>query len=244
MLTVRNPSGYDLFFDRVTQEESAITRMDLGQGTYVLKIEAQFYQNREFEIMLPLSDAAHSIDLEPDYTYPFPAATLSHVGRPALLRGTVHAADGSGLEDVTVEVTGGSNDYLTDKTGQWVLIFPEDQTSGEVAVRFTFPDDSIVNVPAVAIVEGQESSLTQAGLRGWVVNGAGVGIAGVVVQAAGHAGETVSADDGSWSFYFDLNQTDELVSVTATLSDGQMETQHNVQVRFRAIEQGPNFLFQ
>jgi hypothetical protein len=244
LLTVRNPSGYDIFFDRVHQQSSAMSRLDLAPGSYLLRIEAQFYQTRQFTVTLPLSDSPHSIDLEPDYRYPFPPASLTNVGSPTLLRGTIHGADGEGLENVAIAVTGSSNDYLTDRTGQWVLIFAEDQASTDVTVRFTMPDASIVDVPSVAIVQGQASSLTQAGLLGRVVNGAGVGIAGVSVQVTGHAGETLTADDGSWSFYFGLNQPDELVDVSARLPDGQISTVQNVQVRFRSVEQGPIFSFQ
>jgi hypothetical protein len=244
LLTVRNPSGYDLFFDRVHQRTSAISRLDLTPGTYLLRIETQFYQTREFTVTLPLSDSPHSIDLEPDYRYPFPPASMSNIGSPTLLRGTVYGADGEGLENVAIAAIGGSNDYVTDVTGQWVLVFPEDQTTGDVELRFTLPDASIVDVPSVTVVQGQASSLIQAGLRGRVVDGAGLGIARASVQVAGHAGETLTTDDGIWWFYFGLNQPDELVSVSAGLPDGRTLTEQNVQVRFRSVEQGPFFSFQ
>ena len=243
LLTVRSPSGYDLFFDRVKQAETIVSRMVFEAGIYALKIEAQFYQTREYEIPIPQCDAAHSIDLEPGYTYPFPTANLSHGGGATLLRGTVHATDGSGVAGVAIEVSGGSNVYLTDETGQWVLIFVEDQPSGEVTVSFTWPDSTVVDVPAVPIVEGRERSLAQAGLRGWVMTEAGVGIAAATVRVDGYPGETVSAHDGSWFYYFGLNQGADVVNVTAQLPDGATLTQTNVQVQPRAIVVVPNFRF-
>ncbi len=243
LLTVRNPSGYDLFFDRVKQEGSAASRMAFEEGTYVLKIEAQFYQDREHEIPIPQCEAAHSIDLEPSYQYPFPVATLSYGGGPTLLRGTVHATDGSGVEGVIIEVSGSSNTYLTDETGQWVLIFAEDQPSGDVTVTFTWPDGTVENVANVPIEEGQERALAQAGLRGWVMTEAGVGIPGASVRVGGYPGETVSAHDGSWFYYFGLNQGSDVVSVTAQLPDGPALTQTNVQVQPRAMVVVPSFRF-
>ena len=243
LITVRNPSGYDLFFDRVTQKGAASTRMQFEEGTYVVKINAQFYQVREHEIPMPQCNAAHSIELEPSYAYPFPTASLSHGGGPTLLRGTLHATDGAGIEGATIEVSGDSNTYITDATGQWVLVFDEDQSSGDVTVSFTLPDSTIVNVPNVPVSEGQERALAQAGLRGWVLTEAGVGIAGASVQVTGYAGRTQSANDGSWFYYFGLNQGADVVSVTAQLPDGPALTQTNVQVQPRSMVVVPSFRF-
>lgn len=243
LVTVRNPSGYDLFFDHVKQGELASSRMDFEDGTYVLRIEAQFYQHSEHEIPMPQSDAEHSIDLEPSYAYPFPIASLPHGGSPTLLRGTLHATDGSGVGGVNIQVAGSSNTYLTDETGQWVLIFDEGAASGDVTVTVTWPDSTTVDVPAVPIVGGQERSLAQAGLRGWVKTVAGPAIAGARVRVDGHSGETMSAHDGSWFYYFGLNQDSDVVSVTAQLPDGSALSQTNVQVQPRAMVVVPSFKF-
>ncbi len=243
LITVRNPSGYDLFFDQVKLASSATTRFEFAQGTYVLKVEPQFYQSREYQISIPQSDTAHSIDLEPSYLYPFPVATLKNNGSPTLLRGTLHATDGSGIANASIEVVGASNLYITDGSGQWVLVFNPGQVSGDVVVTFTYPDNSVVQVAAVPVTEGAERSFVQTGLRGWARSNNGRALPGVRVSIGGYPGEAITAEDGSWFYFFGLNQGQDVVGVTARLPDGTALVQPNIQVQPRAVVVVPGFRF-
>jgi hypothetical protein len=243
LITVRNPSGYDLFFDQVKLETSATSRLDFAEGSYVLKVDPQFYQRREFQIPLPQSDVAHSFDLEPSYLYPFPVASLRNNSSPTLLRGTLHATNATGIAGVTIEVIGASNRYITDGSGQWVLVFDSAQVSEDVVVTFTYPDNSIEQVAAVPVVEGDERSLVQAGLRGWAITESGRAAQGVSVSVGGYPGEVITEHDGSWFYFFGLNQGQDVVSVTARLPDGTALVQPNIQVQPRSMVVVPTFRF-
>jgi hypothetical protein len=132
---------------------------------------------------------------------------------------------------------------LTDATGQWVLVFDDDQDTGDVTVRFDRPGEPAVEVPLVPVEKGQVRTLTQAALRGWVLNNAGVSIPDVQITVLGRVQQTTTASDGSWFYYFDINQGAELVSVSASLSDGSLLTQENIQVQARAVVVVPTFKF-
>lgn len=243
LLTVYTPGGYDIFFDQLRYKNAESYRMEIEDGTYIIRIESEFYQDLEREIHLPESSAALAIDLEPGYLYPFPVATLPNVGSPTLLRGTLHAVGGEGVADVSVEVVGKSNNYLTDATGQWVLVFDDDQDTEDVTVRIEMPGEPVVEVAMVPVEKGQVRTLTQAGLRGWVQNSAGVAIPDVQVTVSGRVQQITTASDGSWFYYFDINQGAELVSVSARLPDGSLLTQENIQVQARTMVVVPTFKF-
>ena len=101
-----------------------------------------------------------------------------------------------------------------------------------------------VDVQNVCVVRGCSTSLAQSALRGWVHRrGIGVGQASVAVD--GRPAATVTRQDGEWSYHFDLNQpaADELVSVTATLSDGTSQTVGGIPVQRRRTTVVPTFAF-
>lgn len=241
LVTVRNPSGYDVCFGRCKQHGAAATRCSFEPGTYVLGITAQFYQAREYLIDLPVSQRAQLIDLEPAYNYPFPTASARHEGRTTLLRGTVHALDGQGVRGVMVEIAGGSNSYMTAADGQWVLMIGQVPPDERVTVDFKFADGTRIAAPAVEVAAGEERSLVQASLRGWVMTNAGNGIERARVSVSGHPGATFTAADGSWFYYFGLAQGAEAVDVIAQLPGGAALTQSNVQVQPRALVVVPSF---
>ena len=243
LLTVRTPGGYQLFFDQLRYTDAQAYRMEIEAGTYIIRIESEFYQVSERELDLPESATPLAIDLEPGYLYPFPQSTLPNVASPTLLRGTLHAVAGDGVEDVSIEVIGKSNRYLTDATGQWVLVFNDAQDTEDVTVRFEPSAGPIEEVGLVPVEKGQMRTLTQAGLRGWVQNNAGVAIPKVRVTVSGRVQEITTASDGSWFYYFDINQGAELVSVSARLPDGSLLTQENIQVQARAMVVVPTFKF-
>jgi hypothetical protein len=241
LVVVDTPSGYAVFFGLLREADGSVRRFEPEDGTYVIKVDAQFYQPSEHLIHLPEPAAAQSIDLEPGYAYPFPDASLRNGGAPALLRGTVHEAGGAGVAGVAVEIVGQSNICLTDDGGQWVLVLREGWPGGDVTVRFSRPGGAVEEVASVPVSRGGGSALRQAGLRGWVRSAAGVPIAGARIEVGGHPGSAVPAQDGSWCFYFGLNQPDEVVSVSASLPDGRRQTQSNVLVKQRAVVVVPSF---
>jgi hypothetical protein len=266
LVMIRNPSGYDLFFgqvwfndhDRVSRptdfpgrppgrrdspsngSEPGLLRADL-QGTYILRIESDYYQTAEQPIALPSSETPYSIGLEPGYRYPFPDPFTAHGGAPTLLRGTLYATGGAALPRVRVEVPDRSLSYVTNDSGQWVLVFPDDEPSSVVTVRIGWPDGRSEQVPAVAIEQGRSRTLVQAGLRGWVHDAAGLPVRGARVSVSGHAGEALTGVDGSWYFYFGLSQPVAIATVTAVLPDGRALTRPNVQVQPRALVVVPTF---
>jgi hypothetical protein len=241
----RNASGYHLFFGVVRLPDGTSHEAALAAGTYVVRVESRFYQWAEREdIVLPESETPYFFDLEPGYAYPFPSESSLPGGRgPTLLRGSLHRPDGQAIAWVTIQVVGQSNTYRTDDTGQWALVFPDTQPTGNVTVRFELPDGTVENVANVPIVQGRETGLAQTALRGWVLTDAGVGIPRATVRVSGYPAQTTTGSDGSWFYYFGLNQPADTVSVTAVLPDGRSRTQSNVLVQPRATVVVPTIRF-
>lgn len=240
----------------------------------------RLYQPEEVTVDLPMPDprdpasnTPYRVLLSPAPVYPFPHATPLRlefpvtggcnsvnmpVGNgPTLLRGDLHKQDGRPLPGVIVDVPAipAVRAYTTAPDGGWVLVFPEDQATGPVSVRFGFPqaDNTVVNVPVadVCVVHGYECSLSQAALRGWAMD-RGRPVTGLTLQIAstGSGGPypdmAVTSADGGWFYYFDLNQlgVDDVVDVTALLPDGRSLVEQNVPVRRRATVVVPAFQFQ
>jgi hypothetical protein len=251
LITKRNPSGYDLFFGEVVSAGDTV-RAGLPDGTYVVRVEGQFYQPAERDdIVVPSAFApktpdglkpAWFFDLSPNYAYPFPNSSKLPRGLgPTLLRGVVRAVDGTGVEGATIQVAGHSNSYKTDASGQWVLVFPDTEPSGNVTVHFDLPDGNARDV-VVPLNAGRESSLAPTALRGWAMT-VGTGFPGVKIQVTGQPGEAVSGADGSWSYYFDLNQPARAVTVTAVAPNGRRLTQRRIAVQPQSTVVVPSFLF-
>jgi hypothetical protein len=238
----RNPSGFDLFFGLVELPDG--TRRTLADGVYALRISSpyQYYQPVELEnIALPRPDTPFSVDLEPAAGYPFPTETLPRFRGPTLLRGVYAGRDGAGIAGATVQVPGVSTICVTDHIGQWVLVFPDDQPTGNVTVRFQASDGTVENVPGVLVLGGQEASLRQTALRGWTLATTGAPLAGASVAVSGQPAPVRSRPDGSWSYYFPLSQQATTVSVTASLPDGRAQTHPNIPVEPRATNVVPTF---
>jgi hypothetical protein len=126
-------------------------------------------------------------------------------------------------------------DYRADETGEWVLVFPDDQADRRVTVRFVHPDNTIEDIPGVDVLQGQENSLRQTALRGWVLTDAGAGIPGARVQIGGRAGEARTDAGGAWSFYFGFGPAPAgTVTVTAIHPDRRAQARAGIQVRDRA----------
>jgi hypothetical protein len=157
------------------------------------------------------------------------------------LRGVVRAFDGTGLAAAAIQVVGKSNPYTTDPSGQWVLVFSDNAPTGDVTVHFALPDGSVRDVDT-PLIQGRENSLPQTALRGWAM-AARTGLAEVRIQITGQLGEVISRADGSWFYYFDLNQPARVVSVAAQSPDGRQLTQDRIAVQPRATVMVPSFLF-
>jgi hypothetical protein len=248
----RNPSGYDLFFGELAGAPGETLTAGLSDGTYIVRVDSQFYQGAERDdIVVPTAFAPKSsdgpgqpwfFDLSPNYAYPFPdSSTLPGGLGPTLLRGVVRAFDGTGLAGAAIQVVGKSNLYTTDPSGQWVLVFSDNEPSGDVTVHFALRDGTARDV-VVPIVQGRDNSLPQTALRGWAM-AAGTGLAGVRIQITGQLGQVVTGADGSWFYYFDLNQMARVVSVAARSTDGRPLTQDRIVVQPRATVIVPSFLF-
>lgn len=168
LVLVQNPAGYRLFFGQTKDSQKPHTkRRDCLQisHTYRLRIESEYYQTIEDNYSLAeLPDTQNpnnpypqlqSIDLEPGYAYPFPRLSNNE---PTLLRGHVHASDGTGIADVHISIAGEGFDYkTTDKTGQWVLVLPVEM-AGIVSVFFIYAG-IIVQSESVEIEPGKANKL-------------------------------------------------------------------------------------
>ena len=166
LVTVRNPSGYALFFDAVRLPDGSLRLFDLPPGTYLLRVESpatRFYQRMEFtNLVLPLArGVSFPVDLLPGYAYPYPVSGTFASGRgPALIQGTLFAAAGTGIPGVRVFVNPRPqirvstvpavsrpwffSEYLTDDSGQWSLVVPR-------ASDYPSPQPNLPPGPAVTV---------------------------------------------------------------------------------------------
>jgi len=245
MTVVPNPSGFHLFFGEVRRPGRRGRTFLLGGGTYAVRVESEFYQRAERrDVIMPEPAAPYFFDLDPGYCYPFPhCSTLSGGRGPTLLRGGIFDRAGGGVEGVRVEAERALDDYRTDETGQWVLVFPDSLPDGEIAVRYRRPDGAVTEITDVPLLQGRETSLAQTALRGWVLNGTGVALAGATLVVEGQPGESRTGDDGSWFYYFDPTQSASEVNVMAVLDDGRHLVRPAVEVRPRATVVVPTFRF-
>jgi len=242
------PGGYDVWFGLVSAPTGVTHRANLPDGDYVVEASSPLYERLETTITVPLDPAALGrFELEPGYAYPFPRTSTLSMGRgPTLLHGTVHRNDNdtSRLAGITVEVPGQSSSYRTDGTGRWVLVFPDSQPAGSVAVRFTFPaGGAVLDVPGVPLTPGASNAVQQTALYGQVL-AAGRPARGCAVEVLGRADRVLTDAAGAWLYYLGLGEPDGQVSVRATLRDGRATTRDNVTVRRLQANRATTFQFQ
>jgi hypothetical protein len=240
----RNDSGFDLFFGLVRRPDGALRTLD--DGTYVVRVETEGrYQRAENgAVVIPEPSVPYRFDLEPGYAYAFPSGSPARRSLgPTLLRGVLQAPDGSGIAGAVVEVVAVAGPYDTDESGQWVLVFPDSQASGDVTVSVTLPNGAVTQVPNVPVVAGRETVLGQTALRGGLLTNDGRPIAGAAVTIAGRAGITSTRPDGSWLFVLGLGVPPAVVDVTATLPDGRSQTAPAIPIQPRATVVVPIFRF-
>jgi hypothetical protein len=236
MIIKNSSSGYHLFFGRIKSADRYARRALVDGTRYVVRVESDFYQPIERDDILwpiPRPVDPYSFDLRPGYAYPFPKESSLGGGLgPTLLRGALLSPGGEGIAGATLRVQNQSNDYHTDRTGQWVLVFPDNQASGNVTLDILSADPPTqIQVPNVTVRRGLETGLAQTALSGRVVNQAGVGIGGAIITVDASQGESKTRGDGSWFYYFPLDQAQITVAVTARLSDGRSQTRPNLTVQ-------------
>ena len=268
LIVKRNPSGYYLFFNEVKLHDGNRFQRYLSPGTYKLRVESRFYQALEEKFVVEDPPQVTPLTLQPNYAYPFPdngvdpevlddCTAVDNPGRPrpTLLRGGLFHTDGRGFAGATVKDPAQQPNppdpprhYVIDASGQWILDFPSDQETGPVTIRFQppgTPPPNPIDVQNVCVVKGSTTYLAQTALRGWVVSESGVGIAGATITNDAAGGESTSADDGSWFYYFDLNHpqpANDKVNVTVELPDGRSQTKES-DMRQRATVVVPTFRF-
>jgi hypothetical protein len=223
-----NSSGFLLFFGRVVDPGRSPRRLPLPAGSYDLIVESQYYQTANISASLPRqphSPNVPQVKLAPNYDYPFPVGT-------SLLRGSVLQADGTGIAAATVSIdVPNSLTYRTDQSGQWALEVPitvpdpppQDPPTADVTVTYHTsgaPDQVARRVRAVF---GISNSLGATALQGMVTSG-GIGIAAAAVAISSFATTVQTRVDGSWSYFFEIDQPAGVVDVTVTLSDGRSQT--------------------
>lgn len=181
-VTAANGAGQLIFFGRIKLADGALrSRYLQEEQTYLLRLESHSYQiierplpfaphpanpppaSSDYTVLAhpdPADTSPHSLlvtlDLEPGYAYPFPRTSNY---RPTLLRGHVQTADKQGVPDVRVSVAAQGISYeLTDKTGQFVLVFPDDQPAGDITVEFVRNGANLAQ-RIVPLVPGQTNSM-------------------------------------------------------------------------------------
>lgn len=241
LILVRNPSGYDLFFGEARVGDTQ--RTEVTPGDYVVRAVSPTarYQPSEREATLPSPDTPVFFDLQPGHNYPFPTETLPGGRGPTLLRGAYLLPSGAGTAEVAVRVPNRTDTYVTDQTGQWVLVFPDDEPTGVVMVQFERPDGAVQEARDVVVVGGRTSSLPQTALRGAARTMTGVAIADATVAVSGQTAQVRSGLDGTWAFHFAPDQPAATVTVTATLPDGRSQANPNIQVQPRSTVHVPTF---
>jgi hypothetical protein len=171
-------------------------------------------------------------------------------GRPGttLLRGTLRGTDGQPVPGAAISASIPARQgpgYITSASGEWLLVFPSagpagDWPSGPVTVRVALPAAGAApavsfDVPGVCVVRGYDTSLLHTAFRGRVVDAAGRPAAGARLTLAGLdanqnevlrvAEQPVTGADGSWAYYFRLDQPPANVAylvVTTPDANGQL----------------------
>lgn len=252
MVVRPNGDGYYLFFNQLRYPANGsrperVMNGALNPGTYVVRVESDFYQPVERDdVDLPEPAAAWFFDLGPNHAYPFPReSTLGQGLGLTLLRGVVRDPGAEGIADAVVDVPAvpAVPAYTTDKSGQFVLVFPDNPNPLNVTVRVQKPNLPVEQAANVAVQPGRSNGLAATAFRGRVVNGAGLGIADTRITVAGQPGEARTDGEGVWTYDFGFDPPPANGNVTATLPTGPQQLQPNVPVQARATVLVPDFQF-
>ncbi len=238
LVTTPTPGGVHAWFGRVRPDVLGVPpELDrvgvLQPGTYDVELAAPGYQPATVQAAVPapgMRPSVVTVDLQPGPEYRFPdevgqvsVPAGSRSTGPTLIRGQILALDGSGLAGITVRAPGvppgapSAPPALTDRSGAWVLVFPDGAPAGPIMVTATI-DGAAVTATAEVVI-GQRTVVPQARLRGRTVRQSGAPAEGAAISVAGVPGAVSSGPDGSWSialpFGIGLQPTN--VTVTAVL---------------------------
>jgi hypothetical protein len=243
LLTRQTSRGYDLYFDQFREvapdgSEGETFRRRLRAGDYIVRITCPGYQKADVPVTIPdvPPDAPSAITqlLQPGFDYPFPLGRRGPgqgLPGPTLVAGSVLGADGRGVEGVVVRLRPPPDvdPYLTDTSGQWVLVLPDpapDAPPESVDIEFQYPDGQLRQVPGVPFFGGGPSRCPQQSLAGRVMDQDGVAVGGAELTVAGQPGSSRSGSDATWIFVFPPGEPAAAdVDVTARLPDGRQQTQ-------------------
>ncbi|MBK9749027.1 MAG: hypothetical protein IPO91_19930 [Chloroflexi bacterium] len=125
LVMTRNASGYYLFFGQVRLSSGDQRNQGLlPDGPYRLRVTQPdgFYQSVTLDVVLPSSNAAYPIALEPGATYPYlPTST----GLRSRVLDSALAAPDNRVAGVRVTVRGFPCSALSDRDGGWSFYLPE-----------------------------------------------------------------------------------------------------------------------
>ena len=242
----RNDSGRYVFFNEVTGADGLRRRDYFGEGLYDLRVEGEFYQPVVMSaVRLPTAGLAVPIELRPGYRYPFSGTRAPGNGpQPALIRGSVLDAGGQGIAEARVEAKGAgpSPSYLTDATGQFVLVVEPGVGLAAIDLEITHPAaGGKVSVAHVPLAPGGMTSVPVTRAAGRVLDAAGKELAGAFIIAAGRAGAARSGPDGRWRYTFPLDQKPGRVRMSGTLPGGERLEDQTVTVVPGETASGPDF---
>jgi hypothetical protein len=235
--TITNPSGYQLWFGRRTDDGPSP-----DPGSYTLRIDSDLYAPfLSGPVQIPTSNSAIRCALQPGYAYPFGGGGLAaSSAAPTLLRGALQNVDGSGQAGATVAVSGGtySGQYLTDASGQFVLAIP-DPAPPTVAVDIAYADGTTTSLPNVTITPGVTNALPQTVLTGRVITTA----LGATVRLSAPARSVGVAPDGTWRMFLPLDQKAASVTVSATAAGQRKKPQSKIKIAPGQVVPVPPFVF-
>lgn len=235
--TITNPSGYHLWFGEV---HGGSSRPDAG--SYRLRIDSDAYAPyvTPAPVAVPTSDSAVACPLRPGYAYPFAGGGLTAPSTtPTLLRGVVQNYDGSGQAGATIAVSAGAATlgYLTDATGQFVVVIP-DPPPASVSVTITTAGGA-TTLPDLAITAATTTVVPQTMLAGRVVTT----VLGATVSLSAPPVTVPTAPDGSWRIVLPPDQTAGTVTVTARVPGMRTKSRSKVNVVPGQTVTVPTFVF-
>jgi hypothetical protein len=237
-----NPSGFYLLSNEVTTQRA--NHLTIAPGSYNVHIDSDYYQPADLLVTWPPDPAqVPAFNLLPGAAYPFPDLTVQQGGAGlTLVRGSLFQSDGTPIAGVGVGITApaAANNWpfrrcLTSATGDWAVVIPDRQsfippgpnpppTTQNITLHIELPAGA-VDLPNIKVNMGAENSVPQTSMRGRVVSDKGIAIPEAAITVNGVAGSSRSRSDGQWLFYFDFQQNDAQIKVTATAPNGRSQDQ-------------------
>lgn len=203
VLTVRNSSGYHLFFGR-TRQNGIVRRGGLAAGLYQAWAECSGFKPEPFELPLPGNASRIRIELKPAADYAYGAGV-------ALIRGAIRRHDGTGIMGGAVVCSAPETlDAMTDANGEWaisVVVSALPRINGKPQfpqVTFTLPDGSIAAVSSGILTPGLTTRVEQTALSGRIVDVAGEPMTGAQITLTNSQPPVASDASGRWRLFLPI----------------------------------------